>query len=90
MAQVYPLFSLKTLPVQFVPVDSTTCWAPQGMQLPLSVLPLSPGSLSLLCQVGLEALSLGLPAVRKHCHPFSHPQRRLSDKERDLILELAA
>lgn len=50
-------------------------------QLPLSVLSLSPGSLSLLCQVGLEALSLepGLPAVRKHCHPFFHPQRPLSD-----------
>lgn len=74
--------SRKTPPVQSVPVDSATCWAPL---LPRSspYLFCPSGFLSLLCLVGLEALSLepGLPAVRKHCYPFSHPQRPFSDKQ---------
>ena len=59
-------------------------------QLLISVLSLSPRSLFLLCQAGLEALALesGLPALRKHGHPFSHPQRLLSDEQHSLILEV--
>lgn len=86
---------------QGTPCSVCACWvcdllgsssSSLPFQLPFSVLSLSPGSLSLLCQAGLEALSLelGLPAVRRHCHPFCHPQRHLSNEQHDLMLELTA
>lgn len=69
--------SLKAPPVQSVPVNSVTCQAP--------LLPCS--SSYLFCPLSVEP---GLPAVRKHCHPFSNPQRPLSEEQPDLILELTA
>lgn len=68
--------SLRAPPVPSVPVNSEACWALFPHSSPY-LLFLNSGSLSLLCQAGLKALSLesGLPAVRTHCQKTlsSHP-----------------